>query len=327
MLYHLLTTIRNKAYSAGMLRRRKLSVPVISVGNLSTGGTGKTQAVAKIVSILRTLNRRPGILSRGYGRRKKSDLIITGRENNVLWEDAGDEPSMLYRKLGCPMGIGANRFVTGDRLLSCTAVDCLVLDDGFQHQGLYRDIDIVVVDADDPPWENRLLPFGKLRESVSSLLRAHGFIVTGNSDERRNSVCKKLGKLYRNKQCFNASTEPVLWYLFNNGQEINPDQLKNRKIAAFAGIANPHRFEETLGKAGIHVSERKWFRDHYSYNHSDFRRMTDEFAARGIEYMITTEKDAARLSGISVNTGKLVVLGVEMNIIEDSKFADWLVYS
>ncbi len=315
---------RNAFWDRAWLRPHALPVPVISVGNLSLGGTGKTPAVAQICSLLRLRNHRPGILSRGYGRKSRKDVILTGRERAVSWTEIGDEPAMLFRRLRCPMGIGADRVATASQVLSCTAADCLVLDDGFQHRSLGRTLDLVVIDADRPPWKDRLLPAGLLREPLSSLGRASGFLVKGEDSNSRLEAVEQLKRHFPGRPVFTSELRT------SGVRQLGTDKLQpvsflaDRRLAAFAAIAHPARFERLLLREGCRLAARRWFRDHHVFSTGQLGALVRDFEREGAQIALTTEKDAARLDGLPMTGMPVYVLDVEMVIFQRDEFAEWL---
>ncbi len=316
--------IRNALWDRAVFQPKRVRVPVISVGNLSLGGTGKTPTVAQICSLLRLSKHWPGILSRGYGRKSTCDVIITGKEESVSWTEVGDEPAMIFRRLGCPMGIGANRFATAEKLLSCTAVDCLVLDDGFQHRKFHRDLDLVVINAALPPWKDRLLPGGLLREPPSALGRAHGVVVRGENATERSATVAHLAELYPELPAFEAEVCPTGIRSIGTETVIPLSSLSGQRIAAFAAIADPGRFERVLQRGGAIPVARQWFRDHHAFTRGELDSMFAEFKRKGVQLAVTTEKDAARLEGLIATGIPVYVLDVEMVIFGKDAFTEWL---
>lgn len=316
--------IRNVLWDRAFLRPTRMPVPVISVGNLSLGGTGKTPTVAQICSLLRLSNHMPGILTRGYGRKSTRNIILTGREKTVSWVDVGDEPAMLFRRLGCPMGIGANRAAMAEKLLAQTAVDCLVLDDGLQHRRLHRDLDLVVINAALPPWRDRLMPAGLLREPLSALGRAHGVVVKGENAAQRSETVARLAVLYPGLPVFEAEIRPAGVRPIGTEGILPLSTLSGQKIALFAAIADPGRFEMVLEEEGVHPVARHWFRDHHIFRRGELDKMFLEFQRKGAQLALTTEKDAARLEGLTGGGTPVFVLDVEMVIFGKEAFIEWL---
>ena len=181
-LYQGVIAARNGLYDRGLLRQEKLPCPVVSVGNLTVGGTGKTPTVILLANLLKREGRRPAVLSRGYGGQAKVPVTVVSDGSGILshWRETGDEPILIARAApGVPVLTGPRRLLTGRAAIERFGADCLILDDAFQHRALARDLDIVLIDAASPFGNGRLLPAGPLREPRTSLLRAHMLIRTG----------------------------------------------------------------------------------------------------------------------------------------------------
>lgn len=323
-LYGTIQRTRRNLYKTGRLKTGKLPVPVLSVGNISMGGTGKTPAVAAITQILKELGRKPGILTRGYGRKRKHDVILTGKENKIDWRETGDEPAMLYKKLKTPMGIGSNRYQTGRKLLSSADIDCLVLDDAYQHLGLHRDLNIAMVPADLPPWNDKLFPRGFLRESVNSLSAADIFLVNGQDPDKRKTAVQYLKTRYPDKKSFEVWTTATTFRTIRDGNEIQAQDLEGKKVYAFAAIAGPERFEKTLTESGMVITGKKWFRDHHAFSQQNMDILIREMEKSGAEFAVTTEKDAVRLNSLSLYNKNFVETGVKLSILDKKGFTECL---
>lgn len=271
--------IRTAIYDRGYRSARSLGHPVISVGNLTTGGTGKTPLVMALATRLSDLNHRPVILSRGY-RRQSRGVVVVGRGQGpeVGWREAGDEPYMMAARLpGVAVVVGADRFEAGRRAEEEGLGDVFILDDGFQHRRLRRQVDLVAVDPDDWDRPERLLPTGHWREPRTALARADAACVRA----REGAEVQDLGvPVFR----FTTEVDGIL----RRGEILDTASFGDRPVVAFAGIARPDRFFRTLRRMGLNVVATRSFRDHHAYSQTDL-----EALPRGVR--ITTEKDAVRL--------------------------------
>ncbi len=322
--YSVIINLRNKIYDYKLIKSVKLSVPVISVGNISVGGTGKTQLVSLIGSILSQKKIKVGILSRGYGRSSKEDIFVLEDKQDIDWREVGDEPAMLYKKFKYPMGIGAKRELTGKSLISKTNIDCIILDDGFQYRKLYRDINIVSTNVNKLPWMDKLLPLGRLRENMKSLSRADAIVFMGGSEKEYQKAVENANELLKNKDFFRATVKLNHFYKYNSGEIIQSEKIKNKRIATFAGIANPERFIKTLGDCGIIPQQTVFFNDHFVYTREKIKSIVSKFKNSRIEYIITTQKDAMRLDGISGLLENLIIADVDLEISPRDDFVSWL---
>ena len=271
---------RERLYESGILTTLRLNHPVVSVGNLTFGGTGKTPLVIALAEGLRNRGFRPVILSRGYGRLSRGVLMVGVAESN--WEQWGDEPVLIRQRLGnVPVVVGANRYQAGLLAERNQLGDVFLLDDGFQHRRLHRDVDIVTVDPVEWAAGEILLPTGRWREPKTAIARAHAACV----QDVTGATLPELSI-----PCFTVGTE--IEGVYAGDTPVQPETFKNRAVVAFAGIAKPERFFSALESIGIHPMKRVRFRDHHHYSASEIENL-------GGEMLITTEKDAVRLRTVT----------------------------
>jgi tetraacyldisaccharide 4'-kinase len=267
---------------------------VISVGNLTLGGTGKTPLVEVIATLLRERGHRVGVLSRGYGRRGGPSPLVAsdGVHPPLSPEVAGDEPVLLARHLpGVPIIVGRDRYAAGMLAVERFGVDVVVLDDGFQHLSLERDLDIVLLDAARPLGTERLFPRGELRESPAALARADVIVFTGWEP----GPSRLPATLPLPPPVFYSRQEPSDLCVLQDGRILPLASLNQRRVVAFCGIGTPTRFRRMLDDLGAMVIAFRAFPDHYPYTRTDFRALTRLAEAHGAEAMLTTEKDGIRL--------------------------------
>jgi tetraacyldisaccharide 4'-kinase len=293
------------AWALGSRRRQKrhrriaheLPVPVVSVGNLTMGGTGKTPCVLSLAAGLKKRGRTPGILTRGYGRISPEPISILGAGAQASPVETGDEPQIFLRSGLAPVGIGADRFRAG-QLLLCRfpSVDTILLDDGFQHRKLQRTVDLVLVDALDPFGGGSVFPLGRLREPLDALARADIFLIT-RSDLSDGVPALERAIRVRNARApiFHAVTRPHAWVEADSGREFGPSAAPFHHPAAFCGLGNPHSFRQTLIALGIHPVDWIQFSDHHRYRPTELRRLGRWQSEAGAGALVTTEKDAMNL--------------------------------
>ncbi|HEY2383865.1 MAG TPA: tetraacyldisaccharide 4'-kinase [Terriglobia bacterium] len=275
--FGLLVKARARLYESGILPTRRLSYPVISVGNLTLGGTGKTPIVIAIAEQLRDRGFRPVILSRGY-RRVSRGIVIAESD----WEQCGDEPMLMKQRLGnVPVVVGADRYEAGLVAQQKQSGNIFILDDGFQHRHLHRDFDIVSIDPIEWAEGEALLPAGRWREPKSAIARAHAACV----QEIEGVPGPDLSV-----PTFAVRTE--IEGIYKDGAEVPVATLNGRRIVAFGGIAKPERFFMAVRSMGIQPAECVHFADHHRYS-------TRELEKLGGELLLTTEKDAVRLHGLT----------------------------
>ena len=295
-IYRGAVAARSAAYRRGWMKRTRLDVPVISVGNLTFGGTGKTPTVIALARDLVRVGRRPAVLTRGYWRLHEGQMVVVGPNPRQTVAEVGDEPLEIARRLpGIPVVIDANRARGGVEAQRMGA-DVVLLDDGFQHLQLERDIDLVLVDAGDPWGGGRLPPLGRLREKPSALSRADAVLITKVPREWRPVVAEiesAVDDLAPKAQVFVSRLCPSRVHVPGSGWK-EPDVLGSRRVFAFAALGRPDGFVSTLEEAGAEVAATRWFPDHHAYSGDDLDQILNQ-AASVAATPITTAKDGVKL--------------------------------
>ena len=316
-LFAAVARARFAAYRHGIFRRRALAGPVVSVGNLSVGGSGKTPVVRRIAEMLRQEDHPVAILSRGYGGRFHGDVLVVSDGEDVLAgaAEAGDEPVMLARALpGVVVAVGPHRDVVGRTVEARFGRRVHVLDDGFQHLRLRRDLDIVCLDVRD--LDDRPLPAGRLREGPAALGRAHIILLTRlevATEDELHALEARLGP----ERTFRVSRRVVGWRTLEGVDAPAPG-----RVFLFAGIARPERFEKDASASGATVAGHSFFPDHHRYHRAEIEAIASRARAAGVQALGTTAKDAVRLGGLAGDTSGLpvLVLHVEAAISDESRF-------
>jgi len=274
LLFRLLVWLRRQAYRRGIFRSRRLPVPVIVVGNISVGGTGKSPLVVWLANWLRGQGYRPGIISRGYGGRSASWPRKVDTESDP--GQVGDEPVMIARRTGCPVWVGPDRPASGEALLAADNCDLIISDDGLQHYALARDIEIAVIDGERGVGNGYALPAGPLREPVTRLQQVDLVIANGASELAGWEMSLALGELVN---------------LADPTRRTALEALRGQRVHGVAGIGNPGRFFSTLRAAGVPVDEHP-FADHHPFRREDLEFGDDA-------PVIMTEKDAVKCTGFA----------------------------
>jgi tetraacyldisaccharide 4'-kinase len=287
---------RNALYSRGALPARRLAGPVISVGNLSVGGSGKTPFVLLLGGLLKERGVKFDILSRGYGRATRGVLFVDPAGTS---SDFGDEPLLLARRLNVPVIVGEDRFAAGQWAENKFGPQLHLLDDGFQHRALARDFDIVLVTPDDA--RDELLPAGRLREPLSALSRADAIVLTSGAPAEGFPLDGKL--VWRVRRGIVATNLPA-------------------KAVAFCGIARPKNFFLQLRTAGVELLAEAVYRDHHRYTGQDIQDLLKVRQQSGAEAFVTTEKDAINLSEYLSTLGSLTVVAVKMELKDAADAVD-----
>lgn len=281
-----------------LLRKQRLSVPVISVGNLIVGGTGKTPLIQWLARYLTLHGRRTAILSRGYGRKNRNTARVPLQgDTRSQVSDFGDEPVLMSRSLPqVPVWVGQKRGSAGQEALKSCGSEVLLLDDGFQHLSLHRDLDLVLLDAFRPFGNGLLLPWGPLREPVSHLDRADAILLTRAEDERKvREVRALIAELFPQKPVFSCRhrLRGFRWGL--TGPCFSPEVLQEQRMVAFAGIAQPESFFRSLRESGFRLSHCFAFPDHHFYTRNEMTQLLKKVRKSRARFLITTEKDWVRL--------------------------------
>ena len=319
-LYGLAVRIRVKLYEKK--EKRELPGFVLSIGNLTVGGTGKTPAAAMIAHWALKEGYRPAILSRGYGGKHggKTFEVSDGQHLFGTPAEAGDEPYLLARNLpGIPVILAKARFEAGLVAHERHGSNFFILDDGFQHIGLKRDLDLVLLDATSPFGNMHLLPRGPLREPVDHLRRAHVFILTRTGSGSNLIMMNFLKKKFGGKPTFQSEHAPERLVLPNLGHTHAPDFIRGKRVVGFAGIAKPEVFRDTLLKLGAEVAVFKGFRDHHVFLRPELRELVAERRRLHADLLVTTEKDYVRLGPLAPTENHLGYLTVRFQIISGAE--------
>ena len=297
ILYGAGARLRAWTYHSGMFHQRRLRGSVISVGNLTVGGTGKTPMVVWLSQRFATIGKRTAVLSRGYRPLPQRSRVAGGVE---ILEGWNDEAALLHGRLGdtVTIGVGANRFAKG-RELESRGIECFILDDGFQHFQLARDLDIVLLDAKNPFGGGHLLPAGRLREPISALRRADIVIITRSEHA---PATEAIIQRHTSAPIFYARTELLSIETYGPPSNAENNQRSgNEKYFVFCGIGNPSAFFDDLAKWGIQFVGHATFRDHHLYTEADLSELESRAVAAGADALLCTEKDIQDLTPLRSN--------------------------
>ena len=309
---------RHKLKNQKMLPRK-----VISIGNITLGGTGKTPAVIALAQKAHSRGFRPCILTRGYRGTASGPCYVSKGESPLLDEkQAGDEAYMLAVKMkGIPIVKGNDRYEAGmlalNSLPEVSRPDLFILDDGFQHWGLFRDKDVLLIDSMNPFGNRKLLPIGPLREPISEINRAGIIIITkkeGVLSSAKDSLIEEIREYNKKAPVFFSAHIP-LQFMDSHGNAFPLEWGEGKSFFGFCGIGNPGSFRQTLLSAGVTLTGLKTFRDHHRYSQGDLEAIIDEAGAHS-GWIVTTEKDIMRLRGFDLPEN-LVSLAVEFHVDDD----------
>jgi tetraacyldisaccharide 4'-kinase len=295
-LYTAATALRNTLFDRGRLASRRLEQPVVSVGNLSVGGSGKTPFVIALGELLKARGIRFDVLSRGYGRKTRGVLVVDPDGNAA---DFGDEPLLIARRLGVPVVVGESRYAAGRVAERKFQPQLHILDDGFQHRSLDRDFDIVLMTERD--FGDRMLPSGRLREPLSSLARADAVVLPAGLAVDHPALREKpVWRIERKLVLPSMPSAPIV----------------------FCGIARPEQFFAQVRAAGITPAAEIVFRDHHSYKRSDIERLVAVRVKLSAGGLLTTEKDAVNLGSLQADLKPCAVAALSLTLDHPADVVD-----
>lgn len=320
-IYEIAVNIRNRSFDSGRREIKNIeNIEITCIGNITAGGTGKTPAVHYFIKKMIEEGKKPCVVSRGYGgRRKKEPLVVSdGKIITATPYESGDESYLHALNLRCPVIVAKERYKAVAEAKEKFGCDSVVMDDGFQHRQLYREHDIVLIDAMNPFGGEKLLPAGYLREPIEGLKRAEKVIIT-----RCSTVSKeKIEEIKAKIKLFNkniALSDYVFSGVYNfEGKEIT--DYENKRVFIFSGIGNPKNFKKSVEKTGVVICGEKNYRDHYKYREKDISDILEKAVNSGAEMILTTEKDMVKIMSISNDKFKEMcgVLKIEFKMLEEN---------
>lgn len=328
--YGLVVRARAWLYAVGWFPTWTLPCRVISVGNLTAGGTGKTPVVIWLVQSLLLRGLRVGVLSRGYKRQSGEEFLLVSDGKAVLAgpAEAGDEPHLIAARCpGAVVVVGADRYRAGQWVLSRFPLDCVVLDDGFQHLALHRDVNLLLVDASAPRDLGALLPAGRLREPLTAAARATLVLMTRVDQVRQQAtVAEMVGVLGCKEQPILVRFQPDLFVDVASGAAQGLEDVRGRSILLFSGIGNSDSFRATMSGLGVSVVDEVQFPDHYDYRNGDLERINDQARRCGAQLLVTTEKDAVKVAPLLRPGDRVLALRLGMDIVDGRERMERVVF-
>ncbi len=307
VLYGLITDLRNWLFDTGIFKQESFAVPVISVGNITAGGTGKTPFTMLLIDLLSGYYSKIVVVSRGYGRKSTGLKIVSdGHKILIPVEESGDEPFLIAQKYpDVPVIVSENRATGIKKAVDHYGAALILLDDAFQHRRVQRNCDIVLIKAGENIDQEQVLPLGYLRENLKHLRRAGIIVFTGSEDDGAEKIPNDA--LGVNPEDIFSCAFTVEGVVDLNLRLIGaPAMLKGKSCVAFAAIARPEQFRKTLQDHHIHVDKFIAFPDHHFYLEADHLRLAGEIKKYQSDYLITTEKDLVRINPAFLSEIKLV---------------------
>jgi len=309
--------IRNIGFDRGWWVSQELLCPVISVGNLTVGGTGKTPMVIALAEKLQQMKLRVGIVSRGYRRKSRGTVVVSdGHRTAVGYEEAGDEPALMASRLsGIPVVVDKIRLRGGQTLCQQYHPNVILLDDGFQHRWLHRDLDIVLLDAKLPFSNGYMLPAGRLRESITNLRRADIIVFTRTSDKFPTSeTLERIGKITK-APVVKSVHRAVEWVSWDGARRPVDSKPFSPQPLLLSGIVRPDDFETTVRSIGTHPIAHLTFPDHQHYGTKELERIAEIYRTLKADMILTTEKDLIKLPKM-LKALQVWALRIRLEIIE-----------
>lgn len=319
-VFLLLVMTRRFLYQIGFFKIRSLSCQVISIGNLTVGGTGKTPFAIFLAEELRKAGRSVVIVTRGYkGRSKETINLVSDRERIFLDpSDAGDEAFLIASRLkGVPVIIGRDRYLAGEYALRNFKAEIILLDDGFQNHSIKKDAEILLIDATAPAGNGYMLPRGILREPFSALCRSSAIILTRTDQtDQLDQVVKDIRRYSDSIEIYKSRFKPVGLKEIRSGAEEGIGHIKGKRLLLFSGIGNPGSFSQMIGRLGGEIAGEMIFPDHHNYIIRELEQI-ELFASRNkIDLIVTTEKDGVKIAEMPFGYLPVWALRVDL-IMED----------
>ncbi|MCX8011829.1 MAG: tetraacyldisaccharide 4'-kinase [Desulfobacterota bacterium] len=315
--YRGVVALRQNAYKSGLLYSEKVALPIVSIGNITVGGTGKTPTAIYLARILQEQGKKVGILARGYKgmASDKVNVVSDGQKLYLGPREAGDEPFLIAQKLPAVVVLtGKNRLRAAKVAQTNFGVDVAILDDGFQHLCLKRDLDIIIVDGENPWGNNYLLPRGSLREPPTGIKRADIILVNQKPGIDWMKVEIMIRKFNSTSPIFTLRYIPAELVSLNSQENLPLNYLQGKEINVLAGLARPARFISLLNEMGIKIKDVFLFPDHHFYYSGDLARIDKNIS------LVTTEKDGVKLKELNLLDREILVLKIEPRIEPKEKF-------
>ncbi|RPI05499.1 MAG: tetraacyldisaccharide 4'-kinase [Ignavibacteriae bacterium] len=322
LFYWLGVALRNWFFDRGLLKTQTVTVPVISVGNISAGGAGKTPLVEMLIEKYAP-GRRWSVVSRGYGRKSSGTVVVSdGRGSHASVEASGDEPAQLARKFPDLIVVVDEQRVRGAQKAIELGAAVIVLDDGFQHRYLHRDLDLVILSREEILNGDLLLPAGNRREPLSSLNRADVIALSRCTDAEDYHRVYALGRQHpgfpEKTLSLGLRTKLKMFERFSSHERLDREECENKNVILFSGIGNPKSFEDVLRQANVHVITHVVFPDHHWYTENDIHSLVESRRGADADFIITTEKDSGRMNGRLkeiLDPEPVLIAGIEQEIV------------
>lgn len=329
-VYALVTWVRNMLFDKGIFKSTAVERPVISVGNLTVGGSGKTPLVIFLAELFKKNGLQPGVVSRGYGRTTKGYLLVADNSGiRRTPEESGDEIYQTAVECAIPAAVGEKRVEAVSGILKETGVGCVILDDAYQHRWIQRDVNLLIIAqrflVDENPLRRTLFPTGNLREPFNRAERADAVIINRKFTEKKE-IPERLLQHFRGKKIFNAWYEPLYFVDIKNGKHYDPADFTGQKSLCVSGIANPYSFFSALQQLKINTDNKMIFIDHKAYSVKEVEKIRKFFYSTNAFSVVTTQKDAVKLAKFSRELDDIDIyyLKIRLRLDEEKEFEQFI---
>lgn len=322
-VYALVIRLRNFLFDKNVIKSKSVNAKVFAVGNLSVGGSGKTPVSIYLTNLLKQAGFKVGVLSRGYGRKSKGYILVSdGKKFMTTVELSGDEIYHTVLDCSVPAAVSENRVTGVERLINDTKIDTVVLDDAFQHRWINRDFDLLVIDqrflTGRSFFINNLLPTGVMREPLSSIKRADAIIINRKFTEKTNTPAE-FNQYFHGKKIFTGYYKAISFFDLKHNTELSLEDFQGQKSLVVSGIAAPVSFLNVLKQNKIDTQNKLIFKDHKKYNYDDIQRIRQLFYSTNSHSVVTTEKDAVKLTKFSREMDDIDIYYLKIKFLLDAE--------
>jgi tetraacyldisaccharide 4'-kinase len=323
LVYAFVIWLRNYLFDKNIFKSRSVIAKIFSVGNISVGGSGKTPVTIYLTTLLKLREFKVGVLSRGYGRKSRGYIFVfDGKKFLTTVDKSGDE--IYHTALDCsvPAAVSENRVNGAERLINDSGVNAIVLDDAFQHRWIKRNFDLLVIDqrflTEKSFFINNLLPTGVLREPLSSIKRADAIIINRKFMEKKN-IPDKFNKYFEGKNIFTGYYKAISFFDLKHNTELSLEEFQGQKSLVVSGIATPFSFLNVLRQNKVNTDNKLIFKDHKKYNFDDVQRIRQLFYSTNSHSVVTTEKDAVKLTKFSREMDDIDIYYLKIKFLLDAE--------
>jgi tetraacyldisaccharide 4'-kinase len=322
-VYAFIIWLRNFLFDQNILKSKPVNAKVFAVGNITVGGSGKTPVSIYLTNLLKRKGSKVGVLSRGYGRKSKGYLLVSdGKKILTTVDKSGDE--IYHTVLDCyvPAAVAENRVKGAERLISDTGVDTIVLDDAFQHRWIKRDVNILVIDqrflTEINFFTHNLLPTGVMREPLSSIKRADAVIINRKFMEKKPTLDESM-EFLKGERIFSGFYKAISFFDLKSNTELSLEEFQGQKSLVVSGIASPVSFLNILKRTKVDTQNKLIFKDHKRYTYNDIQRIRQLFYSTNSHSVVTTEKDAVKLTQFSRELDDIDIYYLKIKFILDDE--------